>query len=81
MARWIAIAAAPIAAVSAAAGMEAMSRVVSAADPESLWKDLEGRLDPKAAILLKGSRGVRLERLVPTLESWAGVAQRTAGTS
>jgi hypothetical protein len=25
-------------------------------------------------ILLKGSRGVRLEQLVPHLEAWAGVA-------
>jgi UDP-N-acetylmuramoyl-tripeptide--D-alanyl-D-alanine ligase len=56
-------------------------RVTAAADPESLWPRLEPRLERHAAILLKGSRGVRLERLVPHLELWAGVAQRTAKTS
>ena len=46
-------------------------RVVSAADPVALWPQLEARLAPDAVILLKGSRGVRLERLVPFLEAWA----------
>ena len=49
-------------------------RVVGAADPDGVWDRLVPRLDPRAAILLKGSRGVRLERLVPRLEAWAGVA-------
>ena len=57
------------------------SRVVAAPDADAIWRDLEPRLDKRAAILLKGSRGVRLERLVPHLETWAGVAQRTGQTS
>ena len=46
-------------------------RVVTAADPEALWPLLAGRLAPDAVILLKASRGVRLERLVPHLTAWA----------
>jgi UDP-N-acetylmuramoyl-tripeptide--D-alanyl-D-alanine ligase len=46
-------------------------RVVGAADAESMWPKLASRLRPDAIILLKGSRGVRLERLVPHLTSWA----------
>jgi UDP-N-acetylmuramoyl-tripeptide--D-alanyl-D-alanine ligase len=47
-------------------------RVVTADDVETLWPLLGPRLAPDAVILLKASRGVRLERLVPYLESWAG---------
>ena len=47
-------------------------RVVTAADAEALWPLLEARLAPDALILLKGSRGMRLERLVPHLTAWAG---------
>ena len=46
-------------------------RVVTAADAEALWPLLEPRLAPDAFILLKGSRGMRLERLVPLLTTWA----------
>lgn len=49
-------------------------RVVTAADAEALWPGLSSRLEPDAIILLKGSRGVRLERLVPHLTSWAQAA-------
>ena len=49
-------------------------RVVTAPDAESLWPVLSSRLRPDAIILLKGSRGVRLERLVPHLTSWAQAA-------
>jgi UDP-N-acetylmuramoyl-tripeptide--D-alanyl-D-alanine ligase len=48
------------------------ARVVTAADPDALWPLLEARLAPDALILLKGSRGMRLERLVPHLTAWAG---------
>jgi UDP-N-acetylmuramoyl-tripeptide--D-alanyl-D-alanine ligase len=51
-------------------------RVVSAPDPDSLWERIAPRLDRTSAILLKGSRGVRLERLVPRLSEWAGVPLR-----
>ena len=46
-------------------------RVVTAADPDALWPLLEPRLAPDSCILLKASRGVRLERIVPLLEGWA----------
>jgi len=49
-------------------------RIVTAPDAESVWPDLSKRLQPDAIILLKGSRGVRLERLVPHLTSWAQAA-------
>jgi UDP-N-acetylmuramoyl-tripeptide--D-alanyl-D-alanine ligase len=46
-------------------------RVVGAKDADAVWPLLVSRLQPDAIILLKGSRGVRLERLVPQLTSWA----------
>ena len=47
------------------------ARVVTAADVDELWPLLAPRLAPDAVILLKASRGMRLERLVPYLEAWA----------
>lgn len=47
------------------------ARVVTAADVDDLWPQLEPLLQPDALILLKASRGVRLERLVPYLTTWA----------
>lgn len=49
-------------------------KIVTAPDAESVWPELAKRLQPDAIILLKGSRGVRLERLVPHLTSWAQAA-------
>jgi UDP-N-acetylmuramoyl-tripeptide--D-alanyl-D-alanine ligase len=46
-------------------------RVASGADPESAWNAVRSRLVPDAVILLKGSRGVRLERLIPVISEWA----------
>ncbi|HUF30894.1 MAG TPA: Mur ligase family protein, partial [Gemmatimonadaceae bacterium] len=46
-------------------------RVVTAADVDELWPLIEPRLTPTSVILLKASRGVRLERLVPHLSDWA----------
>lgn len=46
-------------------------RVVVSADLEALWPLLEPRLHKSAVILLKASRGMRLERLVPPLTAWA----------
>lgn len=46
-------------------------RVLSGADPDAAWVALRSRLNPDAVILLKGSRGVRLERLVPLISEWA----------
>ena len=47
------------------------SRVVTTPDFEALWPLLVPRLQRNAIVLLKGSRGMRLERLVPTLTTWA----------
>ena len=47
------------------------ARVITAGDVDDLWPVLQLRLVPDAAILLKASRGVRLERLVPYLTAWA----------
>ena len=46
-------------------------RLVTAPDVEELWAALEPRLAPEAVILLKASRGMRLERMVPLLTAWA----------
>lgn len=47
-------------------------RVVTATDVPELWEGLAPRLPPDAIVLLKASRGVRLERLVPLLQQDAG---------
>ena len=46
-------------------------RLLLADDVDELWPQLRSRLHPDAAILLKASRGVALERLVPPLTAWA----------
>jgi UDP-N-acetylmuramoyl-tripeptide--D-alanyl-D-alanine ligase len=46
-------------------------RVVTANDVDDLWPKLRSRLAVDAVILLKASRGVRLERLLPHLTAWA----------
>ena len=52
-------------------GQNRDARVITASDVEELWPLLAPKLAPTAAILLKASRGVRLERLVPLLSAWA----------
>ena len=47
------------------------ARAVGGADPEAAWHAARSRLAADAVILLKGSRGVRLERLVPLIAAWA----------
>ncbi|MFY7921081.1 MAG: UDP-N-acetylmuramoyl-tripeptide--D-alanyl-D-alanine ligase [Gemmatimonas sp.] len=47
------------------------ARVVVSEELDALWPLLEARLDKRAVILLKASRGMRLERLVPTITAWA----------
>ena len=49
-------------------------RAVGGADPASAWDAARSRLRRDAVILLKGSRGVRLERLVPLISEWASAA-------
>jgi UDP-N-acetylmuramoyl-tripeptide--D-alanyl-D-alanine ligase len=46
-------------------------RVITADDVDTLWTKLSPRLAPDAVILLKGSRGMRLERLVEPITRWA----------
>lgn len=46
-------------------------RVVTTREFDGLWPLLEPRLHRDAVILLKASRGMRLERLVPLLTAWA----------
>jgi flavin-dependent dehydrogenase len=50
----------------------ANGRVVTAPDVDELWALLAPRLQRDAAILLKDSRGVKLERLLPHLTTWSG---------
>jgi UDP-N-acetylmuramoyl-tripeptide--D-alanyl-D-alanine ligase len=54
-------------------------RVLTSADAESLWPALSARLTPDAFILLKGSRGTRLERLIPKLREYAGLPPAEEG--
>lgn len=51
-------------------------RVITGDDVESLWAQLSPRLAADPVILLKGSRGMRLERLVEPIMTWA--QQRSA---
>ena len=46
-------------------------RVITADDVDALWSKLSSRLAPDAVVLLKGSRGMRLERLVGPITDWA----------
>ena len=41
------------------------------AEPAAVWSSLAPRVKSDAVILLKGSRGVRLEQLVPAIEEWS----------
>jgi UDP-N-acetylmuramoyl-tripeptide--D-alanyl-D-alanine ligase len=50
---------------------DARSRVVTANDVPELWTALAPRLPRNAIVMLKASRGVRLERLLPLLEQWS----------
>ena len=59
----------------AAAGMSREGgRVIAEADPLRAWEALRDRLAGDEVVLLKGSRGVALERLLPLLED-AGAGQ------
>ena len=46
-------------------------RVIVAPDVPELWPLLAARLPRNAIVMLKASRGVKLERLVPLLERWS----------
>lgn len=53
-------------------------RVVASAEFDALWPLLEPRLQRNAVLLLKASRGMKLERLVPHIQSWANRDAATA---
>lgn len=46
-------------------------KVVTAPEIDGLWAALAPRLDKSATILVKASRGVRLERIIPHIQAWA----------
>jgi UDP-N-acetylmuramoyl-tripeptide--D-alanyl-D-alanine ligase len=46
-------------------------RIVTGPEPAAVWSGLAPRVQSDAVILLKGSRGVRLEQLVPAIEQWS----------
>lgn len=46
-------------------------KIVRSETVAALWPLLEPRLQPDAVILLKASRGVQLEQLVPRITTWA----------
>ena len=46
-------------------------RIVTGAEPAAVWSGLAPKVKSDAVILLKGSRGVRLEQLVPAIEEWS----------
>jgi UDP-N-acetylmuramoyl-tripeptide--D-alanyl-D-alanine ligase len=50
---------------------DARDRVITAPDVPELWEALAPRLSRNAIVMLKASRGVRLERLVPLIQGWA----------
>jgi UDP-N-acetylmuramoyl-tripeptide--D-alanyl-D-alanine ligase len=50
---------------------DANQRVITAPDVPELWPLLAPRLPRDAIVMLKASRGVRLERLVPLLQAWS----------
>jgi len=47
------------------------THVITASDADAVWPILAPRLARDAVLLLKGSRGVHLERLLPSLTIWA----------
>ena len=57
-----------VAPLRAAAAGPGNGRVLTAPDVDDLWPTLAAHLPANAIVLLKASRGVRLERLVPHLE-------------
>ncbi len=53
------------------AGTRGRDRVITAPDVPELWESLRPRLPRNAIVMLKASRGVKLERLVPLLQEWS----------
>ena len=55
------------------------NRLVLEADPLAAWSLLESRLQGNEVVLLKGSRGVALERLLPHLEGFGSAPPPRGG--
>ncbi|MGQ0766248.1 MAG: UDP-N-acetylmuramoyl-tripeptide--D-alanyl-D-alanine ligase [Gemmatimonadota bacterium] len=51
------------------------ARIITGADADDVWPALRERIEPRSLILLKGSRGTRLERLAAKLREYAGAAR------
>jgi UDP-N-acetylmuramoyl-tripeptide--D-alanyl-D-alanine ligase len=47
------------------------ARVITDGSIDGAWAQLAPRLNPDALVLLKASRGMQLERLLPQLTTWA----------
>jgi len=60
-----------VAPAGASADASADARVVTAADVDELWTLLHPKLSADATILLKASRGMKLERILPHITTWA----------
>tara|TARA_R110002111_G_scaffold100976_2_gene156396 strand:- start:2868 stop:4289 length:1422 start_codon:yes stop_codon:yes gene_type:complete len=56
----------------ALSGTLSQDRIVQAADVEELQSDVISRLEPGDVVLVKGSRGMRMERLITSLKRQAG---------
>ena len=62
---------------SAVEGLQrAGARIIADTDPLRAWEELKDELRGDEVVLLKGSRGVALERLLPLLEETFGVHRR-----
>jgi UDP-N-acetylmuramyl pentapeptide synthase len=59
-----------------ARGVGGAERVIAEADPLRAWEALRARLAGDEVVLLKGSRGVALERLLPLMEEAFGEHHR-----
>ena len=53
-------------------------RIVAESDPMRAWESVKESLRGDEVVLLKGSRGVALERLLPLLEDAFGVHHRSS---
>ena len=62
-----------------ALGSKLGERLIAESDPMQAWTQLETRLQGDEVVLLKGSRGVRLERLLPHLEAYGSAPPPRGG--
>ena len=61
-------------AARSAPALQACSGLLVQDDPEAAYSELRARLKGDETVLLKASRGVELERLIPMLEEDFGIA-------